>query len=71
MSTGYLPNGPTVWRVSYGYKFEQFETLDKAINYMKTNMENKSKHMLLIQRVNLRQIEIVKPVFEQVVCNGR
>ena len=68
MSIGYLPNGPTVWRVSYGYEFEQFETLDKALNYMKQNMENKGKHMFLIRKVNLRKVEIFKPKFEQVVC---
>lgn len=58
MKSGYLPNGPTVWRVSYGYQFEQFETLEKAINYMKINMENKNKHMLLIQKVNLKKVEL-------------
>ena len=61
MSIGYLPNGPTVWRVSYGYEFEQFETLDKSLNYMKQNMENKGKHMLLIRKVNISKVEIFKP----------
>ena len=67
----YLPNGPTVWRVSYGYQFEQFETLTKDMKYLKINMENKTKHMLLIQKVNLKKVELVKPKFEVVDRLGR
>jgi len=53
----YLPNGPEVWRISYGYQFEQFDTLEKAMRYIRDNLESKNKHMLLIQRVNLREIK--------------
>ena len=55
---GYLPNGTEVFRVSYGYQFEQFETLEKAIAYVKKNLESKEKHMLLIQRVNLKEVQL-------------
>ena len=64
---GYLPNGPTVWRVSYCAKFEQFETLEKALNYMKNQLITENKHMLLLQKVNLKEVELPKPDFKGVV----
>lgn len=55
---GYKVEGPQVWRVSYGFQFEQFETVDKALDYMKKNLISKGKHMLLLQRVNLKEVKI-------------
>lgn len=63
----YFPDGPTVWRVSYGYQFEQFENLPKAMRYIEKNLTNGEKHMLTIQKVNLRSIEKFTPEYEQEV----
>ena len=63
---GYLPNGPEVWRVTYGGKIKQFEHIDKALNYMKEKLLKKHNHQLSLNRVNLQETEINETKFKGV-----
>ena len=55
---GYLPEGPEVFRVSYGYQFKQFDLLPKALRYIDKELKSHKKHMLTIQRVNLKEVKL-------------
>jgi hypothetical protein len=64
METGYLPDGPDVWRVSCYYDIEQFDTLEKALNYMENKLNKNSGKILVLQKVNLRKVNLSTPKLE-------